>query len=109
MGLIVMIIGLAAFIGGHAFVTMRPPRALVIKRIGEGAYKGLFSLLAIAGIVLIAWGFSRYRAVGYIDVWSPPPWTRHVTVLLVWPAIISIVAAYIPGAIKQKLKHPMLV
>jgi uncharacterized membrane protein len=109
MGLIIMIAGLAVFIGSHVFVTMRPRRAAVITRIGEGAYKGLFSLVSIAGILLIAWGFARYRAAGYIDVWSPPPWTRHVTVLLVWPAIIAMVAAYIPGEIKKTLKHPMLV
>jgi uncharacterized membrane protein len=108
MGLTVMIIGLAVFIGSHVFVTMRPQRAAVITRIGEGAYKGLFALVSIAGILLIAWGFSRYRAAGYIDVWSPAPWTRHVTVLLVWPAIIAMVAAYIPGDIKRRLKHPML-
>ena len=40
---------------------------------------------------------------------SPPVWTRHVTLLLVWPAIVCIFAAYIPGDIKRVLKHPMLV
>ena len=108
MGLIVMIIGLAVFIGSHVFVTMRAQRAGVIERVGENTYKVLFAVVSIVGVLLIAWGFARYRAGGYIDVWSPPPWTRHVTVLLVWPAIIAIVAAYIPGEIKRKLKHPML-
>jgi uncharacterized membrane protein len=109
MGLAVMILGLVAFIGSHVFVTMRPQRAEVVKRVGEGAYKGLFSLVALVGIVLIGWGFARYRSMGYIDIWSPPPWTRHVTLLLVWPAIVCVVAAYIPGDIKRVLKHPMLV
>src|SRR5438445_6398823 len=109
MGLAVMILGLVVFIGSHGFVTLRPQRAEVVKRVGEGAYKGLFSLVSLVGIVLIGWGFARYRSTGYIDVWSPPPWTRHVTLLLVWPAIICIVAAYIPGEIKRVLKHPMLV
>src|SRR5438445_7797127 len=109
MGLAVMILGLVVFIGSHGFVTLRPQRAEVVKRVGEGAYKGLFSLVSLVGIVLIGWGFARYRSTGYIDVWSPPPWTRHVTLLLVWPAIICIVAAYIPGDIKRILKHPMLV
>jgi uncharacterized membrane protein len=34
---------------------------------------------------------------------------RHITVLLTWPAIVCVVAAYIPGEIKRVLKHPMLV
>jgi uncharacterized membrane protein len=88
---------------------MRPQRAAVIARVGEGPYKGLFSLISLVGIILIGWGFAQYRSTGYIDIWSPPAWTRHVTLLLVWPAIVSIFAAYIPGDIKRVLKHPMLV
>jgi uncharacterized membrane protein len=69
----------------------------------------LFSLVSLLGILLIGYGFALYRAGGFIDIWMPPRWTRHVTELLVWPAIIAIVAAYIPGEIKRVLKHPMLV
>jgi uncharacterized membrane protein len=109
MGLAIMIIGLAVFLGSHTLVALRPQRAAVIARTGEGAYKGLFSLVSLVGILLIGYGFALYRAGGYIDIWMPPRWTRHVTELLVWPAIIAIVAAYIPGEIKRVLKHPMLV
>jgi uncharacterized membrane protein len=109
MGLAIMTLGLAVFIGAHAFVTQREQRAALIARIGEGPYKGLFSLISVVGIVLIAWGFGRYRATGWIDVWYPPLWTRHITVLLMWIASICIVAAYSPGRIKTTLKHPMLV
>jgi uncharacterized membrane protein len=109
MGLAIMILGLVVFLGSHVFVTMRPQRAVVVARFGELAYKGLFSLVSLVGIILIGWGFARYRSMGYIDIWSPPAWTRHVTLVLVWPAIICVVAAYIPGDIKRVLKHPMLV
>jgi uncharacterized membrane protein len=108
-GLAIMIIGLAVFLGSHTLITLRPQRAALIGRIGEGPYKGLFALVSLAGILLIGYGFAHYRAGGYIDIWMPPRWTRHVTELLVWPAIIVIVAAYIPGEIKRVLKHPMLV
>ena len=109
MGLAIMILGLVVFLGGHVFITMRGHRATLIARLGEGRYKGLFSLVAVIGIVLIGYGFAYYRATGLIDIWYPPPWTRHVTDALVWPAVICIVAAYIPGEIKRVLKHPMLV
>jgi uncharacterized membrane protein len=108
MGLVVLILGLAVFIGGHAFVTRREARSALIARIGEWPYKGLFSLVSILGIVLIAWGFRNYRAAGYIDIWTPPSWARHVTVTLMWPAAIFVTAAYIPGNLKRALKHPML-
>jgi uncharacterized membrane protein len=109
MGLAIMILGLAVFIGVHVFVTMREQRAGVIARLGEGPYKGLFSVLSLVGIILIGYGFARYRAAGTIDIWYPPAWMRHITVLLVWPAIVCVVAAYIPGEIRRVLKHPMLV
>src|SRR5215813_9457921 len=109
MGLAIMIVGLAVFLLPHVFTTRRDNRSAVIALIGEGPYKGLYSLVAIIGVILIGWGFARYRANEWIDVWYPPAWTRHVTVALTWPAIIFIVAAYIPGNIKRRLKHPMLV
>jgi len=110
MGLAIMILGLAVFLGSHVFITMRPERAKLIARLGEGAYKGLFSLVSIIGIILIAYGFARYRATGWIEIWSPPRWTRHVTEALMWPAVIFVLAAYIPaGHMKRMLMHPMLV
>jgi uncharacterized membrane protein len=87
---------------------LRKPRAALIGRIGEGPYKGLYSLLSLAGVVLIAIGFGRYRAAGYVPVWDPPVWTRHLALLLVWVAFVCLAAAYLPGRIKQALKHPML-
>jgi len=109
MGLAILILGLVVFTAPHVLTTRREARAALIARIGEGPYKALFSLVSIIGVILIGWGFARYRADGYIDVWHPPSWMRHVTVALVWPAIVLIVAAYIPGNIKRRLKHPMLV
>jgi uncharacterized membrane protein len=104
-----MILGLAVFLGGPAFVTLRTRRATMIARVGEGVYKGLFSLVVAVGLALIVYGFWQYRLAGLIPIWSPPAWTRHVTVALVWPAIICIVAAYCRGDIARVLKHPMLV
>ncbi len=108
MGLAVLVIGLIVFIATHVFVTRRKARAALIAQIGEWPYRGLFALVSIAGIVLVVWGFAQYRADGSIPVWTPPSWTRHITVALVWPAIILVTAAYIPGDIKRTLKHPML-
>ncbi|EIM29572.1 NnrU family protein [Microvirga lotononidis] len=103
-----LIVGLVLFLGIHSFSMARGRRAELIGRIGEGPYKGLYSILSLAGIVLIAIGFGHYRANGYIPVWDPPVWTRHLALLLVWLAFICIAAAYLPGRIKTALKHPML-
>ena len=109
MGLAVLILGLVVFIGSHALTMARGARAACVARIGEVPYKLGYSLISLVGIVLIAWGYSRYRATGFIDVWHPPAFMRHVTVALMWPSIVCVAAAYSPGHIKKTLKHPMLV
>jgi uncharacterized membrane protein len=109
MGLAILILGLAVFIGTHVITTRRDARARLIARFGEGPYKIAYSVASIVGVLLIAWGFGQYRATGYIPVWEPPAWTRHITALLVLLAVICVVAAYSPGRIKTTLKHPMLV
>jgi len=103
-----LVLGLILFLGTHCFSMARGRRAAVIGRIGEGPFKGLYSLLSLAGIVLIAIGYGQYRASGYIPVWDPPVWTRHLALLLVLIAFICVPAAYLPGHIKHRLKHPML-
>ncbi len=107
--MIIMIVGLALFVGGHAFVTHRGARASAIAGLGEWPYKALFSVVAIAGLVLAGYGFGAYRATGWVQLWYPPLWTRHITVALMWLASICVVAAYIRGDIQRVLKHPMLV
>ena len=109
MGLAILILGLAIFIGTHAFVSLRGHREKLIARIGAGPYKGLFSLVSILGVVLAAYGFALYRRTGLIPVWSPPDFMRHLAEALMWPAFVLVAAAYIPGTIKKTLKHPMLV
>jgi uncharacterized membrane protein len=103
-----LVLGLVIFLGTHSYSMARGSRAGLIARIGEGPYKGLYSLASLAGIVLISIGYGQYRAGGYIPVWDPPVWTRHLALLLVLVAFICFVAAYLPGHIKARLKHPML-
>jgi uncharacterized membrane protein len=109
MGLAIEILGLVLFLGAHVLVSRRKARGAVIAAIGRGPYLGLFSLVSVVGIVLIGFGFARYRAAGFVPVWYPPPWTRHIVVALMWPASVAVTAAYVPGNIKRALKHPMLV
>jgi uncharacterized membrane protein len=108
MDLAVMTVGLAALIAPHLLVTRREARAAAVARLGPAGYRVLFSAVSLIGIVLIGWGFTGYRANAWIDVWYPPAWTRHVAAVLIWPAIVLVVAAYVPGHIKRVLKHPML-
>jgi uncharacterized membrane protein len=80
----------------------------VIASSGEASYKIGYALVSLVGLALIVWGFADYRATGWIDVWHPPTWTKHITVALMLPAVILVVASYIRGRIYAALKHPML-
>ena len=108
MGLAVMILGLALFLGVHLLTTQRDLRARFVVSLGEGGYKGVYSLVSFAGLALIVWGFATYRSAGMIEIWSPPRAFKHITEALMLPAVILVVASYIRGGIYTALKHPML-
>ena len=108
MGLSVMILGLVLFLGAHTFTTQRKARARAIAAMGEGPYKIVYALVSAIGIALLVWGFAHYRATDWINVWTPPRVLKHLNVLLMLPAVILVVAAYIRGRIYATLKHPML-
>src|SRR6185437_2792879 len=108
MGLSVLVAGLVIFLGSHLFVRFRDARDSVIARIGRNGYRLLFSVVSLAGLVLIIWGYGEYRAHEWIDVWSPPAFMRHITVGLMLLAVIFVTATFVPSHLKARLKHPML-
>lgn len=101
-----LILGIIVFLGMHLLPTLSDLRERLIGRLGENGYKALFSILSILGFVLIVWGFAKAPV---IQVWSPPNWTRYVAMVLMVPVFILLIAAYAPGEIKAKVKHPFLV
>jgi uncharacterized membrane protein len=114
LGLSAMILGLVLFLGVHLLTTQRDLRGRFVTSLGEGGYKGLYSLVSLAGIALIVWGFADYRSAGMIDVWEQlvpaniHAALKHVTEALMLPAVILVAASYIRGRIYTRLKHPML-
>jgi len=104
-----LILGLVIFFGTHLFTSFRsraPGRDLRAK-LGEGPYMGLYSVLALAGFVLIVWGYGAARPAPIL--YMPPTWMAHLNLVLMLPTMILLVAAYAPtGRIKKAAKHPML-
>jgi uncharacterized membrane protein len=108
--MIFLILGLVIFFGAHLFTTFRPrgPGKDIKVKLGYGPYMGLYSLVSLAGFVLICWGFGATRDAGILYV--APSWGRHVNMALMLPALILLVASQLPtGAIKKAVKHPMLI
>jgi uncharacterized membrane protein len=104
----ILVLGLVVFIGTHLFTTRRQARGDLIKRLGEGGYKLLYSALSLIGLVLMVVGFGAARDAGPPVVWDPPQWLRHLALLINLPVFVLLAAAYLPGRIKSATKHPML-
>ena len=104
----ILIIGLIIFLGLHSVRIFADGwRMRVQAQRGEGAWKGLYSVVSLIGFALIIWGYGLARQQPVV-LWVPPVAMRHIAALLMLFAIIMLVAAFVPGnAIKAKLHHPM--
>ena len=104
-----LILGLVLFIGVHSVrIVADDWRTATIARIGAQPWKGVYSVLSLAGFVLIVWGFSQAR-MAPIQLWSPPLALRHLAAPLTLIAFVLLVAAYVPGnGIKARVHHPMV-
>jgi len=107
--MILLIAGLVLFLGIHSLPMFSSTRAGLVSKFGENGYKGLYTLVSFAGLALIIYGYGMARFEGSPLLYDPPFWLRHVTMLLMVPVFIFLVAAYVPCRIKATLKHPMLV
>ena len=107
--MMLLIAGLIIFLGIHSIRMLAPAaRERWRARLGEGVWKGLYSLAALVGLVLIVWGFDIARDQPVI-VWYPPLGLRHLAALFTLLAFVLLAAAYVPGNhIKARLGHPML-
>jgi uncharacterized membrane protein len=105
----ILILGLIVFLGAHSTrIVADDWRTVQRKRLGEGAWKGIYSLVSLLGFGLIVWGFGLARQEPLV-LWTPPAAMRHVAALLNLIAFVLLAAAYVPrNAIKSRLHHPML-
>jgi len=103
-----LIVGLLVFLVPHSIGLAAPQwRARYVARLGEKPWKGLYSLVSLAGFVLLIWGYGQARA-SPVTVFTPAAWTRHAAALLTVIAFVLIAAAYVPRTkIKAALGHPM--
>jgi len=105
--MMLFILGLIIFFVPHFYTTFaRESRARLIARLGDGPYKGLYSLVSLIGFVLIIIG---WRSASAEPLYTTPYFFRHISYFLMLIALVLIVAAYAPpGKIGHAVKHPML-
>jgi uncharacterized membrane protein len=103
-----LIPGLLLFFGVHCIAIVAPDwRNRMLAKLGEGPWKGLYSLVSIVGFGLMVWGYGLTRH-DPVSLYAPPSWLRYATAILMLPVFPLLFAAYFPGRIKTAMKHPML-
>lgn len=101
------LLGLAVFFGAHLWTAFaRKGREALIAKLGAGPYKGLYSLVSIAGFALFVVG---WRGADASVLYAPPAFLKHIAYLLMLIALVLLASAYLPkGKIAAAAKHPML-
>ncbi|WP_099865242.1 NnrU family protein [Pararhizobium haloflavum] len=107
--MLILILGIVLFLGVHSVRIAAPDyRARFIAERGEGAWKGLYTVVSVIGLALIVWGFGMARQTAPI-LYAPPAFMAHLALLLMIPAMVFLAASQVPaGRIKAAVKHPML-
>lgn len=107
--MLLLIAGLIVFLGTHSLrIVAEDWRGAQIARRGLAAYKGVYTVVSVLGLLLIVLGFAQARSAPLV-LWVPPLWTRHLSALLMLFAFVLLAAAYAPrNHIKAVVKHPMV-
>ncbi len=105
-----LILGLVVFFSVHLVPTQPALKQGLVDRFGETAFKIVFGVIALIGLAAIVYGYHKMQVMPGKNpaLWDPPTWTRHIAFLLMLPAMILLVAAYVPSRIRTAVKHPML-
>ena len=100
-----LILGIIIFFSIH-LVPISPLKKILINRLGENKYKGLYSLIALVGLLIIIYGFGQ---ADFHPVWDPLPYSREITLALMPISMVLLAAANVQTNIKKFIKHPMLI
>lgn len=118
LGMVLLVIAALLWIGVHVGISGTRLRDRLVRRIGERPFRGLFSLLSIATLLLLigAWTF-----MWTTPLWFAPMWPRWILVFVMLPAFVLFVASLTqpnqtmigatggpPRGIHRVTRHPML-
>jgi uncharacterized membrane protein len=110
------------FAGIHLGVAGTTWRDRAVAALGEGAYRAVFSIASLAGII---WLVMAYRHAPYVTTWGVPAWWKPVAIMLMLPAFLLAVTglttlnptivgeegrvARPPEGIVRVTRHPFLI
>ncbi len=104
--MILLILGVLLWTVAHLMPALAPAfRRGLLEKLGEKTYRGIFSLVIVASLVLIVMG---WRSTPEELVYELPGVTRPVGLILMLLAFALIGAAHRATMIKRLIRHPML-
>jgi uncharacterized membrane protein len=98
--------GMLLFAGPHLFSMLAPAARLnLLQRMGENAYKALYSVVSLVGIILLSYGYWQGRDGGELFY---EPWlgSKHVAMLLVLVGFLLIFSNMRNNHIRALVKQP---
>lgn len=105
----IFILGLILFFGVHTLSIINESwRNEMVDKIGVWPWKGIYALISLIGLILLIYGYGLLRTTSTV-LYTPAPWLTHLAMLLLLPVFPLLLAAYLPGRIRNKVRHPMLV
>ncbi|MCV6614340.1 MAG: NnrU family protein [Cellvibrionaceae bacterium] len=101
-----LILGLALFLATHLLPSVPSLRNAIFNKLGPLPYKGLYTIITLAGLVLMIKGL---MIAPFQALYDPPSWGRHLAMLLMLPAVylfLSNTAAPLPSSAKAITAFP---
>jgi uncharacterized membrane protein len=99
--------GITLFCIVHLFPALAPAsRENLTFKLGENAYKAIFSLLILGGLVMIVFG---WKATTPRSLYVPPLAPGIVPTLLVFAGLVLFFASQMKGYLKRVLRHPQMI
>jgi uncharacterized membrane protein len=85
-----VVVAAVAFIGAHFVLSSAPVRGPLTRRLGEGPFRGVFSVVAGGSLT---WLILAYNSAPIVDIWPEPDWGRPLVGALMLLASVLLVAS----------------
>lgn len=104
--MVLLFCGLILWCGVHLVPAAAPSfKSVLVSRLGPSAYRGLFSVMIVASVVLMVVG---WRMTDPVYLYDPILYPGAVVTLLMYAAFFLVSATKRPTRIRRWLRHPML-
>lgn len=103
-----LLLGMVLFFGMHSISIVAPRSRDALAARSEMGWKLAYTLVSLAGLVLIIRGYAQLRLTPVV-LYVPPAWLDYLAAVLLLPVFALFLAPYFPGRIKRATKHPQLI